>query len=473
MQRLRRDDTLLSNTGSSSSNINDATTLYPTDLLTKLNIDKDNLHILALQRPTPLVLADMYKYASTENPQQRLWNAQFLHKELPIRIAQRAVDLMTLPHGLNEATTIRKVTEMYLIYLQKLLTIPKPTDVDQEMAFTALLQTFVLDRSTVPMSIARGVAAWQKARGDTSNQNQRDQEIEDALYRFFTARVGLRFLTEHHVLSSNYQESTVALRRVTSMFPNDSDQDYRGCIQTNCDLAKETKRVADLISEQTKQFYGMCPSIDIVNCLSEKNLQFTYVPHHLHYMLAELLKNSCRSTVHQYLRHQAAGATTGCGDNATTAAVLYPIRVVIVKGDEDVTLKIADKGGGIQRSSMSRIWKFGATNDAEFVHFDNPDSGDYNFDEVSGARLRGFGLPLARIYARYFGGELSLKSMEGYGVDAYLHLPRLGNSYCENLPMRVKHSPGERDSMPQKRSSRQFSTLSLTTGGTSRDTIFR
>ena len=39
----------------------------------------------------------------------------------------------------------------------------------------------------------------------------------------------------------------------------------------------------------------------------------------------------------------------------------------------------------------------------------------------------GYGLPISRAYARYFGGDLNLMSMEGYGTDAFLHLPRLGN----------------------------------------------
>ena len=39
----------------------------------------------------------------------------------------------------------------------------------------------------------------------------------------------------------------------------------------------------------------------------------------------------------------------------------------------------------------------------------------------------GYGLPLSRLYARYFGGDLQILSMEGYGTDAYLHISRLGN----------------------------------------------
>lgn len=40
----------------------------------------------------------------------------------------------------------------------------------------------------------------------------------------------------------------------------------------------------------------------------------------------------------------------------------------------------------------------------------------------------GYGLPIARNYARYFGGELTIVSMEGYGTDGYIYLPRLGKS---------------------------------------------
>ncbi|GFR41707.1 hypothetical protein Agub_g2457 [Astrephomene gubernaculifera] len=46
-----------------------------------------------------------------------------------------------------------------------------------------------------------------------------------------------------------------------------------------------------------------------------------------------------------------------------------------------------------------------------------------------GSRYRmaglGFGLPLSRVYARYFGGDLRLQTIPGYGVDAYLTLRRL------------------------------------------------
>jgi hypothetical protein len=48
-----------------------------------LHVNMDDLQEMASKRCTPLSLKDMYKYAvkDVNNPEQRMWNAQFLHKE--------------------------------------------------------------------------------------------------------------------------------------------------------------------------------------------------------------------------------------------------------------------------------------------------------------------------------------------------------------------------------------------------------
>ena len=52
-------------------------------------------------------------------------------------------------------------------------------------------------------------------------------------------------------------------------------------------------------------------------------------------------------------------------------------------------------------------------------------TGTGDFDSRHKMAGLGFGLPLARLYARYFGGDLSLMVLPGYGTDAYLTLKRL------------------------------------------------
>jgi pyruvate dehydrogenase kinase 2/3/4 len=403
----------------------------------KLEVDMEELQRLASMRCTPLSLSDMYKYAvHYDDKEQRIRNAQFLHRELPIRLAQRAVDLLTLPHGLSEALPIKQTTHMYLLYLEKFQEFPVPTTPEEEYAFTELLQEIVQNRTSIPMAIARGVDAWRISKCAEEFQHDRLQQMEEALYRFFTARVGLRFLAEHHILSSPSHAGRSLLKKSQSSFAfNDDNDDFLGCIQTDCDPINEVQKIVESVRLQTEDHFGVCPEIQIVDSTQNVDSKFTYVPHHLHYMVGELLKNSCRSTVKRYLKHEASGEKFK----------MPQIRVVVVKGKEDVTIKVADRGGGIPRSEMPSILKF-----AQSTADKDENSSDFGRDEVTGTKIRGFGLPLARIYARYLGGELTLKSMEGYGLDAYLHLPRLGDS-CENLPLPVKFSPGELTSNPPRR----------------------
>lgn len=117
---------------------------------------------------------------------------------------------------------------------------------------------------------------------------------------------------------------------------------------------------------------------------------------------------------------------------------------------------MSDEGGGIKRSNMDRIWSYLYTTadptvlERMLVEVDDPN--DINVphtpsaaDSASGSQTKanhplrdfatasplaglGYGLPIARNYARYFGGELKIMSMEGYGTDGYIYLPRLGNT---------------------------------------------
>lgn len=61
---------------------------------------RDHLHRLALsRRATPVSLSTLYHFGkqAAKDPAQRLRNAQFLHNELQIRIAQRVIELERLP----------------------------------------------------------------------------------------------------------------------------------------------------------------------------------------------------------------------------------------------------------------------------------------------------------------------------------------------------------------------------------------
>lgn len=167
---------------------------------------------------------------------------------------------------------------------------------------------------------------------------------------------------------------------------------------------------------------------------------------------------------HRYLHELVSDVQSeGKSSSKTEPPTVPSIRVVIVKGAEDVTIKIADRAGGIPRSAARKVWSFAHTN-LDDTAIETEQETEFETDEFTGSAIRGFGLPLARIYARYFGGELTLKSMEGYGVDAYLYLPVLGAA-CENLPHRVIHSPGNLDSTALTSATSATSAAAASYGG--------
>jgi len=167
-------------------------------------ISMDELLALASCQPTALSLEAMYRYAPkrrNKNEQSnsthhvdigRLRNSQFLHKELPIRIAQRAVDLLTLPHGLNRTREVQSVANTYLQYLQNLKDFPIPTNAAQEQEFTHVLNDFTLDRHSIPMAIAKGLQSLKDERKAPVDA-RRLAEMEEALNR-------CKCLCAYHVL---------------------------------------------------------------------------------------------------------------------------------------------------------------------------------------------------------------------------------------------------------------------------------
>eukprot|EP01047_Picozoa_sp_COSAG01_P101968 COSAG01_NODE_31623_length_594_cov_1.042424_2_plen_117_part_01 len=58
---------------------------------------------MAALTATPVSLQDLFKYGSCVSEKQRRANARFLHRELPLRIAQRVHELAMLPESSSES----------------------------------------------------------------------------------------------------------------------------------------------------------------------------------------------------------------------------------------------------------------------------------------------------------------------------------------------------------------------------------
>lgn len=80
---------------------------------------------------------------------------------------------------------------------------------------------------------------------------------------------------------------------------------------------------------------------------------------------------------------------------------------------QDITIKISDEGGGIPRSAIPLVWTYMYTT----VESTPPIDPDFNKSDFKAPMAGfGYGLPISRLYARYFGGDLKLISMEGWVI---------------------------------------------------------
>uniref|UniRef100_A0A8B9KRM0 Protein-serine/threonine kinase n=1 Tax=Astyanax mexicanus TaxID=7994 RepID=A0A8B9KRM0_ASTMX len=162
-----------------------------------------------------------------------------------------------------------------------------------------------------------------------------------------------------------------------------------------------------------EQYYPAAPGLKIEEFNAKapkKPIQAVYVPSHLFHMLFELFKNAMRATV----EHHEEDETD-----------LPIIKAKVTLGKEDLSIKISDKGGGVALRKIDRLFNY------TYSTAPTPSL------ESKRVPLAGFGhgLPISRLYARYFQGDLKLYSMEGVGTDAVIYLKALSSESFERLPV--------------------------------------
>ena len=197
---------------------------------------------------------------------------------------------------------------------------------------------------------------------------------------------------------------------------------------------------------------GDVPPMPEIKLEGHLDANFPYIPSHLEYIIGELLRNSVQATLE---RHQGRRG----GERPP------PVEVTICEAAQHVIVRVSDQGGGVPRDMLPYLWSFSkgphsarlvehlgqvprmsatlqelrADEDEDDV--DEDGDGDERYQPDGGLpggslsslsrrppNLRlGMGLPLSRVYAEYWAGKLELHSLEGYGVDAFLQISKLGN----------------------------------------------
>ncbi|KAK1390306.1 Protein-serine/threonine kinase [Heracleum sosnowskyi] len=354
----------------------------------------DEAHKWGCMKQTGVSLRYMMEFGSRPTDRNLLISAQFLQKELPIRIARRAIELETLPYGLSDKPAVIKVRDWYLDSFKDIRSFSEIKDKNSELEFTNMIKMIKVRHNNVVPTLALGVQQLKKSL-DPKIEYEGLDEIHQFLDRFYMSRIGIRMLIGQHVELHN---------------PN-PPPDVVGYIHTKMSPLEVARGASEDARSICLREYGSAPEFSIYG---DSNFTFPYVPTHLHMMVFELVKNSLRAVQERFM---------------DSDKIAPPVRIIVADGSEDVTIKVSDEGGGIARSGLPKIFTY-LYSTAKDPLCEHPDLETANMATMAGY---GYGLPISRLYARYFGGDLQIISMEGYGTDAYLHLSRLGDSQ-EPLP---------------------------------------
>ncbi|XP_028930750.1 pyruvate dehydrogenase kinase, isozyme 2 [Ornithorhynchus anatinus] len=346
--------------------------------------------------PSPLSMKQFLDFGSSNACEKTSFT--FLRQELPVRLANIMKEINLLPDRVLGTPSVQLVQSWYV---QSLLDIMEFLDRDPEdhrtlSQFTDALVTIRNRHNDVVPTMAQGVLEYKEAYGDDPVSNQNIQYFLD---RFYLSRISIRMLINQHTLI--FDGST-----------NPAHPKHIGSIDPNCDVCEVVKDAYDMSKLLCDKYYMASPELQIqeINASSPKQpIHMVYVPSHLYHMLFELFKNAMRATVEMH-------------DSSPT---LPPIKVMVALGEEDLSIKMSDRGGGVPLRKIDRLFSY------MYSTAPTPHPG------TGGTPLAGFGygLPISRLYAKYFQGDLQLFSMEGFGTDAVIYLKALSTDSVERLPV--------------------------------------
>jgi hypothetical protein len=404
-------------------------------------------------------LSVLYK---TLDQKKLIKSANYVRHELTVRLAHRIREFQTLPYIVGTNPYFQNVYQLYWEAFNKIREVKEIQNLQENDDFVSILKEQLEAHVQVIPLLAMGISECCMMM----TQRDMDRFIHDML----RTRIGRRLLGEQHLNLTSYWNA--AFRKETSFSVSAWSGTGRFGHETVPPEESETaghQREPEAEHSSSKGYFGVvCTSIkahDILQkCVSVArqvtydnlkleapqvvieggDVEFTYVPDHLEYILVELLKNSMRHTVKKHARSlpaddldPASSSSSAASDPAAVLSTMPPVRVTIASVSNDLYFRVSDQGGGIAPQYTNSLYSFSRP-PSRFANVTldsqrKTPKDTYQSPNLPHVRL-GFGLPMSKVYANYWGGELNVVSMDGYGTDAYLRIAKLGTN-VEHLVM--------------------------------------
>eukprot|EP01064_Diplonema_japonicum_P024400 TRINITY_DN34960_c0_g1_i1.p1 TRINITY_DN34960_c0_g1~~TRINITY_DN34960_c0_g1_i1.p1 ORF type:complete len:398 (+),score=49.96 TRINITY_DN34960_c0_g1_i1:38-1231(+) len=352
----------------------------------------------ARQTPRSIPLHDMIKWydSGTITEENVIESAKAMHRELPLRLARTIMSFENLPLIVLNQPGMLLVFKEYRISFDVLAPAKTPETLQDAFEYTTVVESLLKKNATLLTSLSEGVA--NAKRHMTQEEVQR---LDEFIHLFIGHRISRRLIgANHQALTDHFK---------TGFSPHDVGVFHR---------AAPIRFILDAAAEEAQELcsaeYGQFPEIDIVD---PRNAELFCVPANLQAILVELLKNSMKATVERH----------------SLSPLLPPIEATISSSPEGtVLIELSDQGGGMSSASEASLWRYGVSGttllDKHGRRKTKPSAATTPVlgirDVVSAQRLSGygFGLPLSKARANYFGGELWVQNMEGHGIDTYIKM---------------------------------------------------
>ncbi|KAJ5117028.1 hypothetical protein N7456_001376 [Penicillium angulare] len=408
------------------------------------NVARDEVAHLAATPRRSLTLADLLHHGRPPLSKDALLaSANFTLSLLPARLASRIQALRNLPFIIVSNPHMSKIYHNYLHSLSSLLPYQqrKITTFEEEKQFVNVLADLVQTHTNTIPVLARGFLESRKYINP--------EDVTRFLDTHLRARIGTRLIAEQH-LALHYTSQPVSDEVTEKSDDHFSPSNYIGVIDTALQPARIIRSCEDFVSEICELKYGVRPRLEIGG---EPDASFAHIPVHIEYIITELLKNAFRATIESGNEREPIEVTIA-------AAPDVPRNVRPIQEDSDgrfqfasqsepsaaqesigysspssqsITIRIRDRGGGIPPEVLPHIWSYSFTTFSE-MDLENTESANLRtLDTLAGPGGRlssiaglGYGLPLSRAYAEYFGGSIAVQSLWGWGTDVYLTLQGVG-----------------------------------------------
>jgi len=381
--------------------------IYEKTRITNKQLDINTLYSLdkyARYTPAAISIKGLLEHGRDHDPTDSFL---FLKKEIPTRLANMIMELKLLPEDLLRQQECLEILNDYITSFKEMLQFEDKNGTGCLKNFNEALN--VIRRrhlDTVPL-MARALMKLNSSGTLTDGVNF---TIQYFLNRLYTNRISIHMLISHYAALCGQTET------VTGMV---------GTVDQDIDLTQVARYAFNDAAQLCDGQYLSHPDLLITaldTTTQNDTVKCVYVPSHLHHIFFEVFKNSMRAT-NEF-------------SDVKGLSKIPPIKCKIYKTMNDITIRISDRGGGINRATRGRIFEYMFTTAPKVLLPHG--GGSYGVGlESSNLPMHGlgYGLPLSRLYARYFNGDMKIASVDGHGSDVYIYLQSLSHLAQENLPV--------------------------------------